>query len=47
MGLGVVIRISRFLIQTPLGAWLHLGTQPCYKAPGELQVEIDKNEWLT
>ena len=26
-------------VQTPLGAWPGLGTQPCYEAPGDLRVE--------
>ena len=47
MGKGVVIRIVRFLVQAPPGAWLHLGTHPCYKAPGDLRVEIEKNEQWT
>ena len=34
--------IIRSLVQTLLGAWLGLGTQPRYKAPGKLQVEIKK-----
>ena len=33
------IRIGRFPIQTPLGAQPGLGTQPRYKAPGDLRVE--------
>ena len=47
VGKGVVIRIVRFLVQTPPGARPHLGTQPCYEALGDLRVEIEKNEWLT
>ena len=37
-----MIRIGRFPVQTPLGAWLGLGTQPCYEDPGDLPVEIVK-----
>ena len=36
----VVIRIRRFPVQTLLGTWLGLGTQPRYKAPGDLLVKI-------
>ena len=32
-------RIGKFLVQTPLGARLGLGTQPLYEASGDLQVE--------
>ena len=39
MGEGVVIRIGRFLVQTPLGARPDLGTQPHYEAPVDLWVE--------
>ena len=39
----MVIRIGRFLVQTPLGAQLGLGTQPGYKAACDLLVEIVKN----
>ena len=39
-GSGVVIRIGRFPVQTLLGAWLGLGTQPRYEAPSDLLVEI-------
>ena len=38
-----MIRIGRFPIQTLLGARIGLGTQPRYKAPGDLRVDIDKN----
>ena len=34
--------IIRSLVQTLLGAQLVIGTQPRYKAPGELRVEIKK-----
>ena len=34
-----MIEIGRCLIQAPLGARLVLGTQPCYEAPGDLQLE--------
>ena len=40
---GIAIRIGSFLVQTPQGAWLGLGTQPCYEAPGDLQLEIVEN----
>ena len=40
MGLGVEIRTERFLFQPQLGAWLAIGIQPCYKAPGDLRVKI-------
>ena len=39
VGSGVVVRIGRFLVQTPLGARPGIGTQPRYEAPGDLQVE--------
>ena len=39
VGYDIVIRIGRFPVQTPLGAQLGLGTQPRYKAPGDLWVE--------
>ena len=39
VGEGVVVRMGRFPVQTPLGAQLGLGTQPCYEAPGDLEVE--------
>ena len=32
--------------ETPLGARLGLGTQSRYKAPGDLQVEINKNAMI-
>ena len=41
-GLRLCHRIGRFLFQSPLGTWLGLGTQLCYKAAGDLQVEIVK-----
>ena len=41
-----MIRISRFLVWTPLGAWLGLGTQSCYEAPSHLWVEYVKCKWL-
>ena len=44
LGQGVVIRIGRFPVQTPLGVWLDLGTQPSFKAPGDLQLEIVKTQ---
>ena len=39
---GVVIRIRRFPVQTPLCAQLGLGTQLCYKVPGTLWVQYLK-----
>ena len=39
VGLGIVIRIGRFPVQTPLGTRPGLGTQPRYEAPGDLRVE--------
>ena len=36
---GIAIRIGRFPVQTLLGAWPGLGTQPCYKVPGDHRVE--------
>lgn len=48
MGYGITIRIRRFLIQTPLGAWSDLGTQPCYNwqttltQPSDIWVEVIK-----
>ena len=35
VGLGVIVRIGRFLVQTPLVARLGLGNHPCYKAPSD------------
>ena len=43
MGKGIGIRNGRFLVQTPLGAWLGFGIQPRYKAPGDLQVKLVEN----
>ena len=43
MGQGIVIRIGRFPVQIPLGAWPGLGPQPPYKTPGDLWVEIVEN----
>ena len=42
MGKGVVIRIGRVLVQTPLGARPGLGTQPRFEAPSNLKVENAK-----
>ena len=39
MGQGVVIRIGTSLVQTLLDVGLGLGTQPCYKTLGDLQVK--------
>ena len=47
VGDDVVIRIERFLVQTPLGARPALGTQPLYEAPGDSRFEIVKTQWLT
>ena len=47
MGSGVKVRIGKFLVQSPLDPWLGLRTQPCYKAPGDLQVKIVKTQCLT
>ena len=41
-----MIRIGRFPVWTPLGAWPGLGTQPCYEAPGHLWVKYVKRKWL-
>ena len=41
-GLGIIIRVGGFLVQTPLCAWLGLGTQPRSEAPTGLGVEITK-----
>ena len=35
------MRIARIPIQTPLGNLLALGTQTYYKAPGDLQFEVE------
>ena len=36
-----VVQVNQyFLVQTPLGPWLGLRTQPCCDAPGDLQVEF-------
>ena len=43
VGSGVVIRIARFLVQVPLGAWPGSGSQPSYRAPGDLPIEIMEN----
>ena len=40
VGQGIVIRIGRFLVQTPIGTWSGLGTQPRY-------IEIVKMQELT
>ena len=42
MGSDVLIRIKRFLVQSLLGTWPGLGTQPRYNAPGDLWVETVK-----
>ena len=38
--------IGGFPVQTLLGASPGLGTQPCYKAPGNLQLKIVENTVL-
>ena len=38
---GVTLRIERFPVQVRLRAPLGLGTQPCYKAQGNLWVQIN------
>ena len=40
VGQGGVIRIGRFLVQTPLGARPGLGTQPRFEAPADLRAKI-------
>ena len=35
-------RIGGFLVQTPLGARMGLGTQPHYETPADLQVKYAK-----
>ena len=44
LGQGIVIRIGKLLVQTPLGAWSSLGNKSCYEAPGDLQLEIAKTQ---
>ena len=39
--------MQRFLVKTLLSAQLGLDTQPHYKTPGDLQVEIEQMQWLT
>ena len=39
MSQGLVIKIKMVPVQTPVGTLLGLGTQPCNKAPDDLQVE--------
>ena len=46
MGQGVEIRVARFPVQTLLDVRSFLGIQDCYKAPGELWVEIVETQWL-
>ena len=46
VGKGVVMRIRRFVVQTPSGAWPGWGTQPRYEAPGDLRVGyVKKTHW--
>ena len=47
VGQGVVIKVKRFPVQTPRDAWLGLGTQAHYEAPGDLQVKNPKAQQLT
>ena len=42
VGQGIVLRTGRFPVQTPVGAWPGLGTQPHYEAPGDPWVENAK-----
>ena len=44
VGQGVTIRIGRYLVQIPQGTRLGLGSQPRYKATGDLWVEIVKTQ---
>ena len=46
MGQGVKTRVARFPVQALLDARSFLGIQACYKAPGELWVEIVETQWL-
>ena len=43
VGLGIGIRIERFLVQTLLGAWSGFGTQPHYEAPSDFHAELVEN----
>ena len=43
MGLGIGIRIERFLVQTLLGAWSGFGAQPTYEAPSDFHAELVEN----
>ena len=42
VGQGIVLRTGRFPVQTPVGAWPGLGTQPHYEAHGDPRVENAK-----
>ena len=42
VGKGVAMRIRKIPVKTPPGAQSGLGTQPCYKAPGDLRFKIVK-----
>ena len=44
VGEGIVIRIGRFPVQTPLGARPGLGTQLRYEDPGDLWIKIVKTQ---
>ena len=47
MGSGITIRVRRFLVLTPLGAWLGLGTQPYYIFLGDPQVKMVETQRFT
>ena len=36
--IGIVVRIGRLPVQTPLGTRMDLGTHPRYEDPGDLRV---------
>ena len=46
LGQRVEIRVARFPVQALLDARSFLGIQACYKAPGDLWVEIVETQWL-
>ena len=50
MGLGLAIRVGTFPVQSLLCAWPDIGTQPCYKTPGNPRVKIAEKiaekQWL-
>ena len=47
VGSGITIRVGRFLVLTPLGAWLGLGTQPYYIFLGDPQVKMVEMQRFT